>query len=149
MGSMIPSFFDSLQPPPSQHKDADDTAELNEAMFGGHIPEEPAPAREMGGDFGVKLDPKKMPEALKDGSITEATVTRAAGRVLYEIVHFGYLDGKSKHDFTTQSIEDNAKIIEKTAEDAAVLLKNEGNILPLKTPTARHHRPHRSHCRSD
>ena len=26
--------------------------------------------------------------------MNEATVTRAAGRVLYEIVHFGYLDGQ-------------------------------------------------------
>ena len=73
-----------------------------------------------------------MPEALKDGTVTEAAVTRAAGRVLYEIVHFGYLDGQSKHDVTTQAIEANAKIIEKTGEDAAVLLKNDGNVLPLK-----------------
>jgi beta-glucosidase len=132
MGSMIPSFFDSLPPPPPVHRDAKATAELNEAMFGGHIPEEPARARDDGGDFGTKLDPKKMPEALKDGTITEAAVTRAAGRVLYEIVHFGYLDGQSKHEVSKQSIEDNAKIIEKTGEDAAVLLKNDGNILPLK-----------------
>ena len=41
-------------------------------------------------DFGVKLDPKKMPEALKDGTVNEAAITRAAGHVLYEIVHFGY-----------------------------------------------------------
>ena len=34
-----------------------------------------------------------MPEALKDGTVNEAAVTRAAGRVLYEIVHFGYMDG--------------------------------------------------------
>ena len=132
MGSFIPSFFDSLPPPPPLRNDPKATAELNEAMFGGHIPEEPAPTRGGGGDFGVKLDPKKMPEALKDGTVTEATITRAAGRVLYEIVHFGYLDGQSKHNFTTQSIEANAKIIEKTGEDAAVLLKNEGNVLPLK-----------------
>jgi beta-glucosidase len=84
------------------------------------------------GDFGRKEDPKKMPEALKDGTVSEATVTRAAGRVLYEIVHFGYMDGQSKHDVTEQAIDANAKIIEKTGEDAAVLLKNEGNILPLK-----------------
>ena len=64
--------------------------------------------------------------------MTEAAVTRAAGRVLYEIVHFGYLDGKSKHEVTEQSIDANAKIIEKTGEDAAVLLKNEGGALPLK-----------------
>ena len=102
-------------------------------MFGGHIPEEPArDARGGGGDFGVKLDPKKMPEALKDGTVNEAAITRAAGRVLYEIVHFGYLDGQQKHEVTAQSIEANAKIIEKTGEEAAVLLKNEDGALPLK-----------------
>ena len=98
-------------------------------MFGGHIPEEPAPKGNFGGgdNFGVKLNPEKMPQALKDGTVTEADVTRAAGRVLYEIVHFGYMNGMQKHDVTAQPIEANAKIIEKTGEDAAVLLKNEGN----------------------
>ena len=37
-----------------------------------------------------------------------------------------------KHEVTAQAIEANAKIIEKTGEDAAVLLKNEGGVLPLK-----------------
>ena len=132
MGSFIPSFFDSLPPPPPLHLDPKAAADMNEGMFGGHIPEEPAPKRDGMGDFGVKLSPEKMSQALKDGTVTEATVTRAAGRVLYEIVHFGYLDGQSKHEVTKQSIEENARIIEKTGEDAAVLLKNEGNILPLK-----------------
>jgi beta-glucosidase len=129
-GFSIPSFFDSrpVPPPPPPHA-AEDMGD----MFGGHIPEEPFPPRENFGNWGVKLDQKKMPAALKDGTVTEAAVTRAAGRVLYEIVHFGYLDGQSKHDVTQQSIEENAKIIEKTGEDAAVLLKNEGKILPLKS----------------
>lgn len=128
----IPSFFD-LQPvpPPPPARPADAMADMMD-MFGGHIPEEPPPARGDMGDFGVKLNPEKMAEALKDGTVTEATVTRAAGYVLYEIAHFGYLDGQSKHDFTTQSIDANAKIIEKTGEEAAVLLKNEGAALPLK-----------------
>jgi len=129
-GFSIASFFDSrpIPPPPTPSAAAD-----NMGMFGGHIPEEPAEKRDFsGGNWGIKLSPKKMPEALKDGTVSEATVTRAAGRVLYEIVHFGYLDGQSKHTVTKQSIEENAKIIEKTGEDAAVLLKNEGNILPLK-----------------
>jgi beta-glucosidase len=125
----IPSFFDSKPIPPPAHNDPSAIME----MFGGHIPEEPAPARGGFGDFGVKLDPKKMPDAMKDGTVNEAAVTRAAGRVLYEIVRFGYMDGQSKHDVTEQAIEDNAKIIEKTGEDAAVLLKNQGNILPLKS----------------
>ena len=130
----IPSFFD-LQPvpPPPPAQAAAAMADMMD-MFGSHIPEEPAPERGGMGDFGVKLDPKKMADALKDGTVTDAAITRAAGRVLYEIVHFGYLDGQSKHDVTEQSIEANAKIIEKTGEEAAVLLKNEGAALPLKAP---------------
>jgi len=133
IGAFIPSFFDSLPPPPPIHMDPKQAAEMNEAMFGGHIPEEPASVREGGGDFGVKLNPEKMPAALKDGTVSEATVTRAAGRVLYEIVHFGYMDGMQKHNVTEQDIDANAKIIEKTGEDAAVLLKNDDHILPLKS----------------
>jgi beta-glucosidase len=129
-GFSVPSFFDLKVVTPAQAKvnGLDDMMD----MFGGHIPEEPAPKSTDMGDFGVKLDPKKMPAALKDGTVNEATITRAAGRVLYEIEQFGYLDGQSKHDVTAQSIEANAKIIEKTGEDAAVLLKNEGAALPLK-----------------
>ena len=133
-GFSLPSFFDlqPAPPPPPASREATTENEAADNMFGGHIPEEPAPKRGDPGDFGVKLDPKKMAEALKDGSVNEAAITRAAGRVLYEIVHFGYLNGQSKHDVTAQSIEANAKIIEKTGEEAAVLLKNEGGALPLK-----------------
>jgi len=131
-GMGIPSFFDLEPPPPPPPARAAGVADVMEAMFGGHIPEEPVPARDSMGDFGVKLAPEKMAQALKDGTVNEAAITRAAGRVLYEIVHFGYLDGQSKHEVTAQSIEENAKIIEKTGEEAAVLLKNEGGILPLK-----------------
>jgi len=131
MGSFIPSFFDSLPPP--KPLNLKDVAAANINMFGGHIPEEPAPKNENLGAWGVKLSPKKMPEALKDGTVTEETVTRAAGRVLYEIVHFGYLDGLSRHEVTAQDINANAKIIEKTGEDSAVLLKNDDHILPLKS----------------
>ncbi len=128
----IPSFFDSLPvPPPPPARPAAAMADMM-AMFGGHIPEEPAPERGGMGDFGVKLHPEKMPEALKNGAVNEAAVTRAAGRVLYEIVHFGYMDGEQKHEVTAQDIDANAKIIEKTGEDAAVLLKNEDSALPLK-----------------
>ncbi len=127
--SFMLTFFDAKPIPPAPKMDM--MGDIMEGFFG-HLPEEPK--AEMGpmGDFGVKLSPKKMPEALKDGTVSEATITRAAGRVLYEIVHFGYLDGQSQHQITNHSIEENAKIIQKTGEDAAVLLKNEGSILPLK-----------------
>ena len=114
----IPSFFDSLPSLRPLHADARATSQIcSAATFPRSLP----PPVEWVRDFGVKLDPKKMPDAMKDGTVTEATITRAAGRVLYEMVHFGYLDGQSKHDVTKQAIEDNAKIIEKTGEDAAVL----------------------------
>ncbi len=125
MSSFLPSFFDSVTvtPPPMNMGDMMDG-------FFGHLPEEPRPAPFAGGSFGVKLNPKKMPEGLKDGTVTEAAITRAAGRVLYEIVHFGYMDGLQKHSVTAQAIEQNAKVIERTGEQAAVLLKNDG-ALPL------------------
>jgi beta-glucosidase len=130
MSSFLPSFFDTNPPPPPAHQSMGDIGD----MFGGHIPEEPAPKNDFnGGNFGTKLNPEKMGQALKDGAVTEADVTRAAGRVLYEIVHFGYMDGLHKHAVTQQAIEANARIIEKTGEDAAVLLKNEDNVLPLKS----------------
>ena len=125
----MPTFFDSqpVKPPPPMS-----AMEGFMDSFFAHIPEEPKPAMGAFGDFGMKLSPKKMPEALKDGAVTEDTINRAAGRVLYEIVHFGYMDGLQKHQVTAQATEENAKIIEKTAEEAAVLLKNEGGALPLK-----------------
>ena len=129
MGGFIPSFFDAEPPAPPVNMAA--MGDMMEGFFG-YIPEEPKPVMGNMGDFGRKEDPKKLPEALKDGTVTEATINRAAGRVLYEIVHFGYLDGLAKHEVTEQAIEANAKIIEKTGEEAAVLLKNEGQLLPLK-----------------
>jgi beta-glucosidase len=128
-GLSLPSFFDlqPVAPPPPPH-----AMENMMAMFGGHIPEEPARERMNTGNFGTKLNPEKMEQALKDGTVDEATITRAAGRVLYEIVKFGYMDGMQKHSVTPQEVEANAKIIEKTGEDAAVLLKNEDRVLPLK-----------------
>lgn len=126
----IPSFFDlkPLPPPPPPN-----ALENIMAMFGGHIPEEPPPPPFNAGDFGKKLSVERMKEALRNGDVSEATVTRAAGHVLYEIVHFGYMDGEQKHNVTPQDIKDNAPIIEKTGEDSAVLLKNEDHILPLKS----------------
>ena len=123
-----PSFF-SVRPAPFPPPHRANGGGGN--MFGGHIPEEPPQERRTGGS-GETPQPIKMAEALKDDTVTEAAINRAAGRVLYEIIRFGYMDGMQKHSVTAQDIDANAKIIEKTGEDAAVLLKNEGGILPLK-----------------
>ncbi len=101
-------------------------------ILGGGIPEETK-----GGGMDLDAFPKEsdnetLRTALQDGSITEGTISSAARYVLYEMDRFGYLDGKQKHDVTPQDVTANGTIIEKTSEDAAVLLKNEAAILPLK-----------------
>ncbi len=108
---------------------------LNEAqlagLLGGSIPEEPAKAAFDLSAFPRDNDSKTMRDALQEGTVTGATITDAVRRVLYEMDRFGYLDGKQKHTVTAQDVEQNAEVIRKTAEDAAVLLKND-HALPLK-----------------
>ena len=121
------SYF-RTSPPASAAPPKLDT-EVLAGMLGGRIPEEPPATFDIGA-LPMDTDPKTMRDALQDGSVTEATVAAAARRVLYEMDRFGYLDGKQKHDVSAHSIDANAAVIQKTAEDAAVLLKNE-RALPL------------------
>ena len=123
-----PSYFAVKQAPPPPPRRAGGGGGN---MFGGHIPEE-VPSKGRSGGSGLIPQPIQMPEALKDGTVNEAAINRSAERVLYEIIRFGYMDGAQKHSTTAQDIGANAKIIEKTGEDAAVLLKNQGGVLPLK-----------------
>ena len=101
-------------------------------LYGGQIPEEKTAAPDDGDDVGLKVAPKTLAEALKDGSVSEGTVTRAAGNVLLAMDHAHLLSGESNHRIAQRAMAANALIIEKTAEEAAVLLKNDNAILPLK-----------------
>jgi beta-glucosidase len=101
-------------------------------LYGGQIPEEPSPAPADIDDHGAKVAPKTLDESLKDGSVSEAAVTRAAGHVLFAMDRAGLLSGGAERRVGRRSIEANARIIERTAEEAAVLLKNDGAVLPLK-----------------
>jgi beta-glucosidase len=126
--SLMHTYFRTA--PPSATADAKPDLAALTGMLGGTIPEEPAVKMDFS-TFPRDADNSTLRDALKDGSVTEATVTAAARRVLYEMDRFGYLDGHQKHNVTPQDIEANAAVIRKTAADAAVLLKNEGSILPL------------------
>jgi beta-glucosidase len=128
---LINSFFGTA--PLSTTKPAELDPGALAAILGGPIPEEPPEGGEALSAFPRDTDSSTMRDALKAGTVTETTITAAARRVLYEMDRFGYLDGKQKHTITAQDIEKNAAIIRKTAEDAAVLLKNE-RALPL-TPS--------------
>jgi beta-glucosidase len=95
-------------------------------------PEEPLRAPHAGA-FPRDSDHMTLAVAFRDGTITERTVTAAARHVVCELDRFGYLDGRQKHAVTALAIEANAKVIERTAEEAAVLLKNQDQVLPLKS----------------
>jgi beta-glucosidase len=65
------------------------------------------------------------------GSIKESTVTQAAGRILYEYDRFGLLSGGSKHTVTPEPTAADEQVVQQTGEDAATLLQNNDNALPL------------------
>jgi beta-glucosidase len=130
LGSLIFSFFTTEKPAPTAGKKPD--ASVFEGFFSA-LPEEPTPEPFDFSSFGNTKDPRLNFWTLRQsGELREETITSAAGRVLYEMDKFGYLDHPPDHKIHPHATEANARIIEKTAEDAAVLLKNEGNILPLK-----------------
>lgn len=130
MSSFITTYYRTA-PEPAKPATEPNLAALA-GILGGTIPEEPADQGPDLNAFPRDNDHTTMQTALANGTVTEATITAAARRVLYEMDRFGYLDGKQKHEVTPQDIEANAKVIEHTAEEAAVLLKNDGDILPLR-----------------
>ncbi len=138
--SLMFSFFTTEEPKPVAPPKFDPS--LFASFFGNNLPEEPKPTAANMGGIGSMSDPHtNLWNLRKDGKLDDATINRAAGRVLYEIEKFGYLDhptpGQSgptvdQKQPPVHAVEANAAAIQKTAEDAAVLLKNEGGILPLK-----------------
>jgi beta-glucosidase len=101
-------------------------------IYGGSIPEEFAAANPDETDYGEKVPALTLEDALAGGKVTEATVTRSAGRVLLQMQRFGMLDSRASHQSAPQEIAADARIIEQTAEEAAVLLKNGDGALPLQ-----------------
>ena len=69
--------------------------------------------------------------AIASGSIQVSRVTEAAGRILYEMDRFGLLTGNSKHTVTAENTAADEQTVLKTAQDAATLLQNKNNTLPL------------------
>jgi beta-glucosidase len=102
------------------------------ALSADGLPEE-ATEKRHGNDspFAEPWPATDLKKLVASGVVKEETITRAAGRVLLQMEKFGYLDGKNKLEVTPSDNTEDAKVIEKTAIDAAVLLKNDG-ALPLK-----------------
>jgi len=125
-----PCFFcpetQPLPPPPED----DETSKSYEAYaWPARTPEEPP--RLYGGGHRHNEDAHGMLDAIKAGQVDPARITEAARRILLEEDRFGWLGKEPKHDVTPVPFDEDVKIIEKTSEDAAVLLKNEDHALPI------------------
>jgi beta-glucosidase len=111
------------------------------AVFDRSMPEEaqpqsaaagPSRSAVMHGQFPDDPAPENMGSALQKGEVDIKAIDRAAFRILHEMNRFGYLDGKT-HQPTGMAPDPRIDgIIRKTSTDAAVLLKNEDQALPLK-----------------
>jgi beta-glucosidase len=73
--------------------------------------------------------------ALQAGSVSEATITQAARRILLQMQRFGLLDRQRQRQRparpTAEPVEQDARVVLRTEEDGAVLLKNDA-ALPLR-----------------
>jgi beta-glucosidase len=133
MGAMMFSFFNYKQVTGAAPKSPDMSAIMASMGGMGGIPEE-TQSSPFGGGGPMGSGDKRINlwELLHNGTVKESDITLAAGRVLVEYDKFGLLEHKPQHAILPHDEEANAKAIEKTGEEAAVLLKNEGNALPLK-----------------
>jgi beta-glucosidase len=100
------------------------------------IPELPASASAPAGGGEAAVVPPdidaavNLRAALQAGSVSAATITQAARRILLQMQRFGLLQRHAERSVSAEPIEQDARVVLRTAEDGAVLLKNEG-ALPL------------------
>lgn len=83
------------------------------------------------GQFPNDERPSNLFEALRDKTVSEQDIDKAAGRVLGQMERFGLLDHGSHQPASTPMVAGLSSIVRRTSEHSAVLLKNENNVLPL------------------
>ena len=102
--------------------------------------ESAALALQHGCDLGCDHVFDAIPEAIERGLITEADVDRSLERTLVTRFKLGMFDPPEDVPFTSISMdvvacEEHRQLAYRTATEAAVLLKNKANILPIKPST--------------
>lgn len=76
--------------------------------------------------------PVGMRNAVEKGIVSIETINKSVGRILEMMDRFGWLDKAPDHTSHPVDYQANVPTLRKTAVDAAVLLKNEDEALPLK-----------------
>ena len=81
---------------------------------------------------GKFLNREKLLPAIKQGSVTVATIDDKVRRILRVEIQFGWLDHEQTDLTVSRYNRDGDQVALKSAREGAVLLKNDGNLLPLK-----------------
>ncbi len=81
--------------------------------------------------FGKFMNKENLLPAIKAGTVTEATIDEKVRHILTVAMEFGWLDRPQTDPAISYVDEQNNEIALKGAREATVLLKNDGNLLPL------------------
>ena len=74
--------------------------------------------------------------AIKNGTVTEETINLKVQHILQTLIAYGMLDKEQKDSNIAQDNPFSRQAALELAREGVVLLKNEGNLLPLKGKTA-------------
>jgi beta-glucosidase len=80
---------------------------------------------------GDHMSVSKLKDALASGSVTQAAVDDSVRRILRTIIRVGLLNGSMTQDPTLVNSAEHRELAFKAATGGIVLLKNEGDLLPL------------------
>ena len=89
---------------------------------------------EMPGPGGF-MKPETLKAALADGTLTQAAVDDSVRRILRTLVRTGLMDHPAPPDPQKVNTPEHQKLTFEAASQAIVLLKNDGNLLPLDPAT--------------
>ncbi len=89
------------------------------------------PGREIAGRRGGVYFTEALKAAVESGAVPVSSIDQAVGRILYEMDRFGLLGRKPLARAAKINIGADAKSVQGIAEQSAVLLKNDGDALPL------------------
>ena len=80
---------------------------------------------------GKFMNAKNLMPALQAGTVTQATIDEKVRHILTTAMMFGWLDREQRDSTIPLYDAQNNQIALQSAREAATLLKNEGNLLPL------------------
>jgi beta-glucosidase len=78
------------------------------------------------------LNREKLLPAIKQGSVSVATIDDKVRRILRVEIQFGWLDHEQTDLTVSRYNREGDQVALQSAREGAVLLKNDGNLLPLK-----------------